>query len=32
MTPTSLLPQAAAEYGLEFPVFLEKLIALGMEK
>ena len=32
MTPTSLLPQAAAEYGLEFPVFLEKLIELGMEK
>lgn len=32
MTPTSLLPQAAAEHGLPFPVFLEKLIELGMEK
>lgn len=32
MTPTSLLPQAAAAHGLEFPVFLEKLIELGMEK
>ncbi len=32
MTPTSLLPQAAAEHGLEFPLFLEKLIELGMEK
>lgn len=32
MTPTSLLPQAAAEHGLEFSLFLEKLIALGMEK
>lgn len=32
MTATSLLPQAAAEYGLEFPVFLEKLVELGMEK
>lgn len=32
MTPTSLLPQAAAEHGLEFPLFLEKLVALGMEK
>ena len=32
MTPTSLLPQAAKEYGLAFPVFLEKLIELGMEK
>ncbi len=31
MTPTSLLPQAAAEYGLEFPKFLEYLIDLGLE-
>lgn len=31
MTPTSLMPQAAAEYGLEFPAFLEKLIELGLE-
>jgi D-alanine-D-alanine ligase len=31
MTPTSLLPQAAAEYGLDFPRFLEHLISLGME-
>jgi D-alanine-D-alanine ligase len=31
MTPTSLLPQAAAEYGLAFPEFLEKLIELGMQ-
>lgn len=30
MTPTSLLPQAAAEYGLDFPIFLEYLIDLGM--
>jgi len=26
MTPTSLLPQAAAEFGLDFPAFLEVLI------
>lgn len=32
MTPTSLLPQAAAEHGLAFPIFLEKLIELGLEK
>lgn len=32
MTPTSLLPQAAAEYGFEFPLFLEKLIELGLER
>ncbi len=31
MTATSLLPQAAAEYGLTFPEFLEKLIELGMQ-
>lgn len=31
MTPTSLMPQAAAVYGLNFPEFLEKLIELGME-
>lgn len=32
MTPTSLFPQAAAAYGLDFPAMLEKLIELGMEK
>lgn len=32
MTATSLLPQAAAKHGLEFPAFLERLIELGMEK
>jgi len=31
MTPTSLMPQAAAEYGLDFPEFLEKLIELGLQ-
>lgn len=31
MTPTSLYPQAAAEYGLDFSGLLEKLIELGME-
>lgn len=31
MTPTSLYPQAAAEYGLDFPMLLEKLIELGLE-
>lgn len=31
MTPTSLLPQAAEEYGLAFDKFLEKLIELGMQ-
>lgn len=30
MTATSLMPQAAAEYGLPFPDFLEKLIELGL--
>lgn len=32
MTATSLLPQAAAEHGLDFPTFLSKLVELGMEK
>ncbi|SHO48648.1 D-alanine--D-alanine ligase family protein [Desulfopila aestuarii] len=32
MTATSLLPQAAAKHGLEFPEFLARLIELGMEK
>ena len=32
MTSTSLLPQAAAVYGLAFPEFLERLVELGMEK
>ncbi len=31
MTPTSLMPQAAAEYGLAFPELLEKLIELGLQ-
>lgn len=31
MTETSLMPQAAAEYGLDFPAFLERLIELGLE-
>ena len=31
MTPTSLLPQAAAEAGLLFPQLLDKLIELAME-
>jgi D-alanine-D-alanine ligase len=31
MTQTSLMPQAAAAYGLDFPHFLEKLIELGLE-
>ena len=31
MTLTSLMPQAAREYGLQFPAFLEKLIELGLE-
>lgn len=31
MTPTSLMPQAAAAYGLDFPAFLEKLVELGLE-
>lgn len=32
MTATSLLPQAAKEHGLAFPDFLDRLIALGLEK
>lgn len=32
MTPTSLLPQAAAVHGLEFQALLERLIELAMEK
>ena len=31
MTPTSLLPQAAAVYGLDFPALLERLIELAMQ-
>ena len=31
MTPTSLFPQAAAAYGLDFPSMLERLIELGLE-
>ncbi len=31
MTATSLMPQAAAVYGLPFPLFLERLIELGLE-
>lgn len=31
MTATSLMPQAAAEHGLPFPQFLERLIELGLE-
>jgi len=31
MTPTSLMPQAAAVHGWPFGVFLEKLVQLGME-
>ena len=31
MTPTSLYPQAAAAYGLDFSALLEKLIDLGLE-
>jgi D-alanine-D-alanine ligase len=32
MTPTSLLPQAAAVHGLAFPALLERLIELALEK
>jgi D-alanine-D-alanine ligase len=32
MTPTSLLPQAAAEAGLPFADLLDRLIELAMEK
>jgi len=31
MTPTSLLPQAAAKAGLDFPVLLDRLIELALE-
>ncbi len=31
MTPTSLLPQAAAEYGLTFPALLDRLVDLALE-
>ncbi len=31
MTPTSLLPQAAAEAGLDFPALLDRLISLARE-
>lgn len=31
MTPTSLLPQAAAKAGLEFPILLDRLIELALE-
>jgi D-alanine-D-alanine ligase len=30
MTPTSLMPQAAAAHGLDFPSFLERLVDLGL--
>jgi D-alanine-D-alanine ligase len=32
MTPTSLLPQAAKEYGLAFPQLLDRLIELALEE
>lgn len=32
MTPTSLLPQAAQAYGLNFPQLLDRLIDLALEK
>jgi D-alanine-D-alanine ligase len=32
MTPTSLLPQAAAAHGLPFAAFLDRLIELALEK
>ena len=32
MTPTSLMPQAAAVHGLTFSQFLERLIVLGLEE
>uniref|UniRef100_UPI00405601FA D-alanine--D-alanine ligase family protein n=1 Tax=Candidatus Electronema sp. TaxID=2698783 RepID=UPI00405601FA len=31
MTPTSLLPQAAAQIGLDFPALLDRLIKLALE-
>ncbi|MDT8335872.1 MAG: D-alanine--D-alanine ligase [Desulfurivibrionaceae bacterium] len=32
MTPTSLLPQAAAVHGLSFPLLIERLLELAMQK
>jgi D-alanine-D-alanine ligase len=32
MTPTSLLPQAAKAYGLDFPAFLDRLLELALQK
>ncbi|MFO7605807.1 MAG: D-alanine--D-alanine ligase [Desulfurivibrionaceae bacterium] len=32
MTPTSLLPQAAAAHGLPFPLFIERLLELALLK
>ena len=32
MTETSLVPLAAAKYGLSFPALLDKLIELALEK
>ncbi|MDO4492876.1 MAG: D-alanine--D-alanine ligase [Clostridia bacterium] len=32
MTPTSLLPQGAAEAGIDYPHLCEKIVALSMEK
>ena len=32
MTPTSLVPQEAAQLGMDFGQLLEKLIELGMEQ
>ncbi|MCA1765517.1 MAG: D-alanine--D-alanine ligase [Desulfobulbaceae bacterium] len=32
MTPTSLLPQAAAAHGLPFPQFIERLLELALQK
>jgi D-alanine-D-alanine ligase len=32
MTPTSLLPQAAAKAGLSFSALLDRLIALALEQ
>jgi D-alanine-D-alanine ligase len=31
MTPTSLLPQAAAAAGLDFPALLDRLVELALE-
>jgi D-alanine-D-alanine ligase len=32
MTPTSLLPQMAAEIGLDYPALCEEIIRLSWEK